>query len=174
MDKDKFKNRLDAAKWLESEGYPVKRSKFYQDCNAGKVPINPDKTISCFEVAKYGILQLKTKVGAYSLDNTDAAEAEVKKKVAEAEIATLKAARLAREEDAFWLPADDAWAAIAGLVIQIKAAVRHSLYAGRREIVQVAAGNQERADEVFGYIDKLIDDALNEVAGQGISIEFGK
>jgi hypothetical protein len=174
MTEEFFKNRLAAAKWLESEGYPVKRSKFYEDCDAGKVPVNADKTLSSFAVAQYGAAQLKANAGASNFDVVEAAEADLKKKKAEASIAAMKSARMAREEDAFWLPADEAWAAVAALVIQIKSAVRYGLYSKRREIVHAAAGHQDRADELFAFLDALLDDAMNEVAGQEIKIEFSK
>ncbi len=174
MTEEFFKNRLAAAKWLESEGYPVSESQFYVDCDAGKVVVGPGKSVSKFAVAQYGAAKRKALSSAASVDVVQAAAADLKKKQAEADIACMKATRMTREEDAFWLPADEAWAAVAALVIQIKAAVRHGLYSKRREIIHAAAGSQDKADEVFGFLDTLLDDAMNEVAGQEIKIEFSK
>jgi hypothetical protein len=168
-----FENRKKAAQWLEAGGYPVKQSKFYQDC-PGVVPLNEDKTVSKFLVMQYGIAQQRKTAGGDVSTSAEAAEADLRKKIADAGIAEQKERKLGREEDGLWLYADDAYAMLAGLVAGIRSAVRHQAYSRRRELVEIACGNPDKADEVYQEIEGFIDAGLNEVAGGGVKGKFQK
>lgn len=166
-----FKNRKEAYQWLESESYPVGQSKFYQDC-PGLVPMNEDKTVSKFLVMQYGeSLRRKTGGGEVST-SVEAAEADLRKKKADASVAEYKAQKLAREEDKLWLYADDAYAMLAGLVAAMRSAVRHQMYAHRRELVEIVKGDKDFADQLYQEVEGLIDDGFNEVAGQNLKGKF--
>lgn len=172
---DIFKNRKEAADWLRDNGYPIGQSKFYNDC-PGIVPVNEDKTVSKFLVLQYAMAEQRKIAGGGSASiavAADAAEADLRKKQAEAEIAERKARRMAREEDEEWLHAADAWAMLAGLINQIRASSRHHVFSARREIIDIAKGNQDYADAVYQYIEELLDAAMNEVAGKGhVKVDF--
>ena len=168
-----FKNRKEAYQWLEAEGYPVGQSKFYQDC-PGVIPMNEDKTVSKFLVMQYGeSLRRKTGGGEVST-SVEAAEADLRKKTADAEIAERKARKMAKEEDELWLYADDAYAMLAGLVSAMRSAVRHQMYAHRRELVEIVKGDNDFADQLYQEIEGLLDDGFNEVAGKDLKGKFKK
>lgn len=170
-----FKNRKEAAVWLKEGGYPVSQSKFYNDC-PGVIPVNEDKTVSKFLVMQYGIAQQRKVAGVDGVSivvSAQAAEADLRKKEADADIAERKASRMAREEDEDWLHAADAWAMLAGLINRMRAASRHHVYSSRREIVEMVKGNQDYADAAYQMIEGLLDEAYNEVAGKGkVEVRF--
>ena len=166
-----FKNRKEAYQWLDAEGYPVGQSKFYQDC-PGVVPMNEDKTVSKFLVMQYGeSLRRKTGGGDFST-SVEAAEADLRKKIADASAAEYRTSKLAREEDNLWLHADDAYAMLAGLVAAMRSAVRHQVYSHRRELVEIVKGDPDLADQLYQEIEGLIDDGFNEVAGKDLKGKF--
>ena len=167
-----FKDRNEAAKWLEDEGYPVGKSKFYQDC-PGVVPLHEGgKKVSKFLVMQYGeALRRKTGGGEVST-SVEAAEADLRRKIADAEIAERKARKMAKEEDELWLYADDAYAMLAGLVAAMRSAVRHQMYAHRRELVEIVKGDNDFADQLYQEIEGLLDDGFNEVAGSELRGKF--
>jgi hypothetical protein len=166
-----FKNRKEAYQWLEAGGYPVGQSKFYQDC-PGVVPMNEDKAVSKFLVMQYGeSLRRKTGGGEFST-SVEAAEADLRKKIADAEIAERKARKMAMEDDLLWLYADDAYAMLAGLVAAMRSAVRHQMYTHRRELVAIVNGDPDFADQLYQEIEGLLDDGFNEVAGQELNGKF--
>jgi hypothetical protein len=166
-----FKNRKEAYQWLEAEGYPVGQSKFYQDC-PGVVPMNEDKTVSKFLVMQYGLSLLRKTGGGEVSTSVEAAEADLRRKIADAEIAERKARKMAKEEDELWLFADDAYAIIAGLVAAIRSAIRHQMYAQRRELVEIVKGNHDFADQLYQEIEGLLDAGFNEVAGLDLKGKF--
>jgi hypothetical protein len=49
---ERFKNRAEALRWLQSKGN-ISQGKFYNDCLSGHITIHPDKSISKFQVAEY-------------------------------------------------------------------------------------------------------------------------
>lgn len=167
-----FKNRKEAHDWLVVNGYTVSRGKFYQDCESGIVTINPDKTVSRFMVLQYGIAWQQKTVNPAGVDVPGAAEADLRKKIAEADIAERKARKLQREEDNLWLYADDAYAMLAGLVAAMRSAVRHQVYAHRRELVEIVKGDNDFADQLYQEIEGLLDDGFNEVAGKELKGKF--
>lgn len=167
-----FKNRKEAFVWLKGEGYPLGQSKFYDDC-PGVIPMNEDKTVSKFLVMQYGeALRRKTGGGGDVSTSVEAAEADLRKKIADASTAEYKAQKLAREEDNLWLHADDAYAMLAGLVAAMRSAVRHQMYSHRRELVEIVKGDPDLADQLYQEAEGLLDDGFNEVAGKGLKGKF--
>ena len=167
---ERFSSRKAALDWLKSRGHKVSQGKFYKDCKAGFPFVQKDGSVSKYQVMVYAEkLDGQT---APDLTALDAQEFDRRKAAADAEMAEIKAARMRREQDKDWLHADTAWAAVAALVGNLRDAVRHHLYQGRREAVEICGGDQDRAAELFEFIDGTIDGAFNEVAGKEIDITF--
>ncbi len=173
-DSEFFKNRKLAHDWMVGSGYPVSRGKFYEDCAGGLITINQDKTVSRFQTLQYAVAWQQKTVNPAGVDIPGGAEADLRKKLADADIAESKARKMTREENDLWLYADDAWALLAGLVAQIRSSSRHHMYSSRRELVEIAKGDQDKADELYNAIEGLLDVAMNEVAGKDIKVEFKK
>ncbi len=167
---ERFKSRKKALDWLQGQGHKVSQGKFYQDCKAGFPYVAKDGSVSKYQVMVYakGLDEQNTP----DLSALDAKEFERRKAQADAEIAEIKAERMRREADSNWLHADEAWAAVAGLVGRLRDTIRHHLHTGQREVVYAAGGEQERSAEVFEVMDALVDKAFNEVAGDSIDITF--
>ncbi len=166
-----FKDRKEAHEWLEDNGYKVSQGKFYQDIKKKGFPVlNPDKTVSKFQVLLYGQkLQGGQASDPSALHSSEWAH---RKEKADAISAEIKAKKMEREEDELWLHADQAWAAIAALVGSLRQAVRHQSHQISPEVVLAAGGEASRAPEIFELLEAATDKAFNEVAGSKLEISF--
>ena len=167
---ERFKSRKAALDWLTAQGHKVSQGKFYQDCKAGFPAVASDGSLSKYQVLTYA-LGLDKKVEP-DLSALDAKEFDRRKAQADAEMAEIKAERMRREQDRDWLHAEEAWATVAALVGSLRDAIRHQLFSGQRQVVEVAGGEQERAPEVFELLDEMVSRAFNEVASGSIEITF--
>ena len=164
MTEDRFKNRKEALAWLQSKGQ-ISAGKFYQDCEAGKITIAADKTVSKFQVAEYADrLFNQYKQAPKSLDMEDRKRGlEIEKLEQEVE-----KGRLAnRKEDANWLYKEDAWAQMAALIGTLRDALRHQFHIGTTAIIHSSGGDQARGPEVYETTEELISRAFNEVVNAG-------
>jgi len=170
---ERFKNRKEALIWLKDSGYKISQGKFYQDCAAGYPVVHKDGTVSKFQVLEYG-QRLDSVKKENEAAMIAAREYSERKEKADAEIAEMKAEKMRREENKHWLYAGDAWAQVAALIGTLKDAIRHELFAGQRELVEMAGGDQDRSQEIFEHADQLVARAFNKVAGDSITITFEK
>jgi len=166
-----FKSRKEAHDWLVENGYAVSVGKFYQDIKSKGFPVlNPDKSISKYQVAMYGKgLQTDQQPDPSALARSEYAH---QKEKADAEIATMKAERMRREEDELWLHADKAWSVVAALFGELREVIRRDLHDAQITITTAAGGDINRAPEVFETADKVIDKAFNRVAGSSLEIRW--
>ncbi len=167
---ERFSNRKKALDWLQEQGHKISTGKFYKNCKEGFPAVAVDGSLSRYQVLTYG-LSLNKEV-LVDPEKLSTREFDQRKAKADAEMAEMKAKKMHREEDKLWLHADDAWSLVAGLTGKLRDSIRHQLYSTQREVVQTAGGEQDRAQEVFEFIDQLIDKAFNEVAGESINITF--
>lgn len=164
---ERFKNRVQALNWLQGQGYKVSQGKFYGDCKAGFPAIHKDGTISRFQVLQYGQQLDIEKKGGKLADEQKADEADIRKRIAEAEMAERKNEREKRQLDADWLHRPEAVLQVAALMGKIRASLRRRFYTGYPEVIRKCNGDQSRGNEVYEYMDNLALQALNEVAGNG-------
>jgi aspartyl-tRNA synthetase len=164
-----FVNRSEAYDWLIANNFKVSSGKFYGDCKKGFPAINADKTVSRYHVAIYG-QQLKEE-NTPDLSSIQTASYDHRKAKAEADMAEMKAEKMAREEDALWLHADDAWSAIAALIGNLRDAIRRELHDAQVDIIVAAGGEIARGPEVYEHIDGVVGRAFNGVAKRGIDVQ---
>lgn len=166
-----FKNRKEAHRWLVANGYAVSVGKFYQDIDEKGFPVlNPDKSVSKYQVALYGKdLQTDQQPDPSALSRSEDAH---RKEKADADIATMKAERMRREEDELWLHADKAWSVVAALIGELREVIRRDLHDAQLDVTAAAGGDINRAPEVFETMDKVIDKAFNRVAGSSLEIRW--
>lgn len=169
---ERFKSRKAALDWLQAQGYQVSNGKFYKDCAAGELAMGKDGSLSRYRVLLYGLKLAKG--GGPSVDAVSTAEDDARKAKADADMAEMKAERMRREEDKLWLHADQAWAAVAGLIGALRDALRYHLHLSAREIVLSAGGDQERSHEMYELVEEVVSRGFNDVAGASIAVEFSK
>ncbi len=167
---ERFVNRKQALDWLQAQGHKLSRGKFYNDCGRGNPPVARDGSLSKFQVLLYG--QALDKKIEPSPEAYDSREFDLRRSKADAEMAEIKAEKMRREKDSSWLHADQAWATVAGLVGNLRDAIRHQLFTGQRDVVAVAAGDQDRSQEVFELLEELINKAFNETAKKTLDLKF--
>ncbi len=169
-EEERFSSRKKALDWLQEHGHKISTGKFYKNCKEGFPAVAVDGSLSKYQVLTYG-LSLNKEV-LVDPEKLSSREDDHRKAKADADIAVMKAKKMQREEDKLWLHADDAWSLVAGLTGKLRDSIRHQLYSSQREVIQTAGGEQDRAQEVFEFMDQLIDKAFNEVAGESINVQF--
>ena len=164
---ERFKNRVQALNWLQSQGYKVSQGKFYNDCKAGFPNIHNDGTISRYQVMQYG-QQLDIEKRSAAPDIHDRDRDESRKVKADADKAEMQAEEMRREMDQKWLYRDAAWSALAAIVGTLRDSLRHSANVAAPALVHLSAGDQQRAPEVYEGIEEMIfARAFNEVLAAG-------
>lgn len=167
-----FASRKEAHDWLVANGYAVSIGKFYQDIKKQGFPVvNQDKTVSKYQVRVYA----DSLVADQQPDPSALARSEHlhRREKAEADLAEMKAERMRREEDAYWLRAEDAWSALAGLIGELRDTIRRQLHDAQVALAQAAGGDVARAPELFEAIDQVVSRAYNDMAGRELNIQWG-
>lgn len=160
---ERFANRIQALNWLKAQGYKISQGKFYQDVKAGFPVLQRGGTVSRYQVMQYG-QQLDVEIRGVASVSGGREEHDDRRAKAEADIKEMEATKRRREEDAEWLHADAAWAAIAGLLGVLKDSLRHHFHAGQGELIHLAGGDPARGPEVYESCEEIMARAFNEVA----------
>jgi len=165
---ERFKNRIQAHNWLQSQGYKISRGKFYNDCEAGFPAVHKDGSVSRFQVLQYG---QQLDVERRSVAPADLAaqreEAETRKAIADAKKAEIQAEDLQREQDAKWLHRDEAWAQLAALIGSLRDTIRHQFHIGSAHIIHLSGGDPTRAPEVYEGMEEILAQAFNDTLAAG-------
>ncbi|MDY0013874.1 MAG: hypothetical protein RBS40_13395 [Rhodocyclaceae bacterium] len=168
---DRFRTRKAALDWLRDQGATISQGKFYQDCEAGRVMVAPDKTVSKFEVSEYlRSLQRQVTPDLQLLDRQSRKEAlEIRR----LELEVAKREMEHRAAEAEWLRAETAWAAVAALLGQVLDNLRHHFHQAAPELVHLAGGEPERAPELYEQCEQVIGRAMADIQPtvQGIFAE---
>lgn len=164
MTGDRFKNRAEALKWLQSRGQ-ISTGKFYQDCDAGIVQIAPDKTVS-----KYQVMEYAERFFGFTRQQAPLQDQVAKKEKLEIELLEQKVEKQKlenRKEDAHWLQKEEAWAQMAAIIGKLRDSLRHQMHVGTVALISSAAGDQQRGPEVYETAEGLISRAFNEIVEAG-------
>lgn len=164
---ERFKNRIQALNWLQSQGYKISQGKFYQDCKAGFPAIHKDGTISRYQVMQYGQqLDIERRGGNGSTAQDLSAEKE-ELEVHKLRLDVQKREMENRKEDANWLNKDEAWAQMAAVIGTLRDALRHHFHVGQAHLIHLAGGDPTRGPEVYEGAEEILARAFNEVVSAG-------
>lgn len=173
VDDQFFANRKEALSWLRAQGYKVGQFKFYTDIKENGFPVlTDDGRVSRYQVQVYGENLKAAKQAAKTTASVSRSDDLARREKADADVAEMKAERMRREESEYWMAAADAWSAIAGLMGELRRAVRRELHENQNRLVEAAGGDVVRAPELFEETDRLVDRAFNEVAAGGLDIRW--
>lgn len=164
MSEDRFKNRKEALAWLQTKGQ-ISTSKFYQDCQDGKIAVAADKTLSKFKVAEYA-----EKVFGFAKPVTPSYERSDKMAQLELREQELKVEKMElanRKEDANWLQKEEAWSQMAAVIGTLRDSLRHQIHIGSVAIIHASGGDPARGPEVYEQAEELVSRAFNEVVNAG-------
>jgi len=165
---ERFKNRIQAHNWLQSQGYKISRGKFYNDCEAGFPAVHKDGPVSRFQVLQYGQqLDVERRSIAPVDLSAQREEAETRKAVADAKKAEIQAEDLQREQDAKWLHRDEAWAQLAALIGSLRDTIRHQFHVGSAHLIHLSGGDPTRAPEVYEGMEEILAKAFNDTLAAG-------
>lgn len=163
---ERFKNKLDALRWIQAQGYKVSQGKFYGDCGNGFPSVHRDGTVSKFQVMEYvQRLDLNRKQNILILElSAEREQLEVEKLRLDVEKRRIEN----RRDDDTWLDKETAWAMIAALIGTLKEALAHHVTSGSDYLVTLAGGHPDRAPEVLEGANELIARAFNELVTTGV------
>lgn len=166
MSDERFKNQLEALKWLRTKG-KISAGKFSQDCRSGEydLGIATDKTLSKFRVAEYAEKTFGT--GRTLTPSYDRSDKMAELELREQELKVEKMELANRKEDANWLQKEYAWAQMAAIIGTLRDSLRHQFHVGSPAVIHAAGGDPARAPEVYEQTEELISRAFNEVVNAG-------
>lgn len=160
-----FKNRKEAFDWLEQQGAPVSRGKFYEDCAAGKVVVFRNKTVSRASVMLYLI-----KLQDNPVYDPEAGDLSLKKQLLEIrwlEQKVAKGERDGRADDRRWMLREDSWALLAGVLGMLRQTLDFHI---NRQAGDLALAVEGRAELAPRMVDMLllhvVNPAFNDLAGK--------
>ena len=172
-DADFFATRKDAWLWLKDAGYKVSRGKFYADVQENGFPVlTDDGRVSRYQVQVYAENLKAAKQKARTAASVSRSDDLARKEKADADVAEMRAERMRRENSEYWLPAADAWSALAGLVGELRRAVLRELHDAQNDLVRACGGDISRAPELYEAADQAVSRAFNAVAGAELDIEW--
>lgn len=164
MNDERFKNRSEALKWLQSRGQ-ISTGKFYQDVEAGLLTIAADKSLS-----KYKVMAYAEKIFGFTRQSApiaDLSEKEARLKVEKLEQEVEKGKLANRKEDEKWLLKEEAWAQMAAVIGRLRDSLRHQFHVGVVAVIGSAGGDHQRGPEVYEITEGLISRAFNEIVESG-------
>ena len=167
-----YKDRAEAFReFIQARSYAVSRAKFYEDCRRLAM-IEADKSVSLASLDAYVRQELKLDAASgQSLVERDLADrrarADTEKAESEARRSRLAVERIEREQSDNWIEKEDAWAQLAGIVGELRDALRHQFHLGQGTLIHLAAGDPARGPEVYEGCDELIAKAMNKVCAAG-------
>lgn len=166
-----FKTQESARAWILGEGFKVSKAKFNNDCRAGRVSINKDRSVSRISVMQYTETLDKSRVKqvqAVAPGGVTKEQLEIRKLQLEIE----KRERENRREDDKWMLKADAFAAMAAIISMIKDGITHHAHNDQEVIVYLANGDAATAPQVYEGVIDIVNKGFNEVAGARIGGMF--
>lgn len=164
MTDERFKNRSAALAWLQSRG-KISAGKFSNDCASGYPAVHADKTLSKWQVMEYaektfgGVRETPVAI------DMSAKKARLEVEKLEQDVEKGKLAN--RKEDDKWLYKEEAWAQMAAVIGKLRDSIRHQFHVGTMAVITSAAGDPQRAPEVYEATEVLISRAFNEIVEAG-------
>jgi len=162
MDEPCHKNLMEALRWLQSEGYKIKKSKLYKDAKDGLVPTREDGSVRGVDVRAYSAsLNRRDDPADVIGENAERKfKAEIRKIEASARMTEFD---LAVKEGKYILRDDAVRARIDQMQI-LEVHFRQVLDTKLPEWISVAGGNQRRLNDVRDMAALAVDEMMNGLA----------
>lgn len=161
-----FRNRIEALEHLQSQGYAIEKSKLYADSKAGRLRLQPDKSVSLRDLERY--------VKAINLEKPAAKAAEdvspilAEKQRHEAGLAREMERERKRKNDladGLLMPREQVHMELAGRAVAFEAGIKNAIsmkLPGILEEVEAVADRTERSALAVRRVHELVDEQLNE------------
>ncbi len=169
------KNKADVLRFLEGDGWEIKKQKFYNHCSSGKLTKNRNGFYTKRLVKKYAETWLiRTQSG-----QTVASESEdlFATKTRE-EIKKLKVGRKKEElkydiERGKYILRSDLDAELASRLVVLANSLTHLIQSETPEMIAIVGGDQQKTADLIVFLTDQTDELLNELATMGrFSVHF--
>lgn len=169
-----FHRQKDAFAWLKEKGYKVSSGKFSNDCNNGKVTLQPGgKAILLADLVKYAAtLDIDSKKMA-SAEQRSAQKDELDIDIKKEQLKKIQAEN--RKEDRRWILREESEEQAAALLVILRDTLRHHGNEQTHPVILAAGGDPSRALEVEAAIQQIFTLAFNEIANsREFNVLFGE
>ncbi len=154
-------DRIEAWRFLQSEGYKVGRQSVYNAAADGKLRMQPDGTITESDALAYAAKNLK-KVASRSGKPDKIAE---QRAVEELELARIKRAKLDfefKKDRGLYLLKTDVRSEIAIKIAALEAGIKHFFRTFAADWIHRVGGDPQKAQMLLEWINAELDSLLNE------------
>lgn len=163
---ERFKSRKVALEWLRNQGAAVSQGKFYQDCNAGKIIVFPDKTVSRASVLQY-LINIMRDNPVFDHGGAELLLKEQQLKVKKLELEVERLERNSRADDRRWMLREDAWAMLAGVLGMLRQNFDYHVNQRAGELALAVEGREEHAPQLVDMLLlHVVNPAFNDLSGQ--------
>ena len=162
-----LKNRLEAVKWLQQQGYKVGKSKLYQDVSAGRLRVCNDGSIRVSDLQEYIRVQGLEPLREATEPDEDAEDLQ-REKVKE----ELRKLRLQNERQEFerqrqegqYIPRQDLELELASRAGVLDTGLRSDIKTHARDWVHLVGGRADLVPDLIEAMLDVLDRRLNEYA----------
>lgn len=166
MSENIFKTKIDVHRWLEDNGWQIRRSQFYTHCKDGLLRPGKDGMYHLKAVEKYATLHVKKaatgeKVRTYE---EQLRERQLKTKAEKEEI-DLQLARMELEKkQGKTIPREDHELAIVARAVAFMAHLNHTVQSEVQNWIELVDGNQQKAPQLVEAISRELEQRMGDFA----------
>lgn len=159
----RFKKLSDVVKWLNGEGYKIKKSKVYMDAKAGYLSASEDGTFSQESVLAYVHTQSLEKIADNKAGKLDAlSEQRLKKEVEKLTVQVEKLTWDMERDQGKYLAKEDVRTELALKISAFEAGFKHIAVTRASDWIAAVAGRQEKQQVLVDMVNNAIDTLLDE------------
>lgn len=155
-----FKNRTEALKWLQEEGYKIEKSKLYKDADIGKLTVQADDSVWAADIRAYATTLNKVKRKSGELD--PGFKIKSKKEIRKLDLQNQKYEfELARDMGKYLLKTD-ARTEIAVKIGALEAGLKHFVNTDSLDWIYAVGGKPEKQRVLINLFNAGLDALLDE------------
>jgi hypothetical protein len=160
---NRFKKLSEVVKWLNSEGYKIKKSKVYMDAKAGYLAASDDGGFSQESVLAYVHTQSLEKIADNKAGKLDAlSEQRLKKEVEKLTVQVEKLTWDMERDQGKYLAKEDVRTELALKISAFEAGFKHIAVTRASDWIAAVAGRQEKQQVLVDMVNNAIDTLLDE------------
>lgn len=155
-----FKTRMEALKWLQEEGYKIKKSKLYKDADIGILPLQADGSVVASDVRAYAATLNKIKSRPGELDPDYKTKSKKESKKLDVQIQKMQF-DLDRERGKYLLKSD-VRTETAVKIAALEAGLKHFIAINAVDWIYAVGGRAEKRRVLINLFNAGLDELFNE------------
>lgn len=163
-----FRNRIEALEHLQSQGYAIEKSKLYADAKAGRLKLQPDKSVSLRDLERY-VKAINLEKPAFKAPEDVSPVMVEKQRYETGLVREMERERKRKNDlaDGMLMPREQVHMELASRAVAFEAGIKNAIsmkLPGILEEVEAISDRTERCAMSVRRCHELVDEQLNEFA----------